>query len=79
MSKVNEELLERLSKRSVGIRVYWLPDTVNELTKICEDTGATFSQVCNAAMKEALKNKIKIAEDALGALDKKAYGKAKNF
>ncbi len=74
----HQELLERLSKRSIGVRVYWLADVAVEIGKICEETGATFSQVCNTALKQALLDKTQIAKDAKSVSERKLNGQAKD-
>ncbi len=74
----HKDLLERLSKRSVGLRIYWLADVAVEIGKICDETGATFSQVCNTALKIALTDKQKIAESAKSVTERKLDGKTKS-
>lgn len=75
----HDDILERLSKRSVGVRVYWLAEVAMEIGKICEQTGATFSQVCNTALKQALNNhKEQIAKDAKSVSERQMNGKAKD-
>ncbi len=52
------------------MRTYYAREIAEELSKLCDETGCSFSTIVNAAVKVALQNSEEIVNDARGVQER---------
>jgi hypothetical protein len=62
--------IDTLLARSVPVRTYYAREIAEELSKLCDETGCSFSTIVNAAVKVALQNSEEIVNDARGVQER---------
>lgn len=63
--------IDTLMARSVPVRTYYAREIAEQLSKLCDETGCSFSTIVNAAVKVALEHSDQIIIDAKGVKDTK--------
>ncbi len=59
--------IDTLMARSVSVRTYYAREIAEDLSRLCDETGCSFSTMVNAAVKVALQNSEQVIKDAKGA------------
>jgi hypothetical protein len=68
MVQTKRRTQQNIEKNSAPIRVYFRKETLGELSKACEQLGASLSTLTNAAVIVALRDfKTEVFKDAKGA------------
>jgi hypothetical protein len=68
MVKSKRQTRQNIEKNSAPIRVYFRKETLGELSKACEQLGASISTMTNAAVNVALRDcRTEVFKDAKGA------------